>query len=77
MKIITKIETNGIFGGHSDCSFLGSGPISGTLLFLFNAPHALLHIKEFVNYTANLYENGCDGVDPSDKVGQWLVCPTK
>lgn len=61
-----------ISGGHAPVS--AASPWLMVALFLWEAPHCLMHTFEFINYLSNLYEGGCENVDPKDKVGQFLVC---
>jgi hypothetical protein len=80
MQEINRHNLKEVVGGHGS-TLLAGEPNTFTLfavaLFIYEAPHVLMHWKEMINWGTNLYEGGCENVDPNDKVGQYFVCPSK
>lgn len=42
------------------------------LIMLIEIPHVLMGLREFINYSVDFYEYGCDNIDSRDHVGQAL-----
>jgi hypothetical protein len=75
MKTLNTQEVTSVVGGHVDVQTNNS--YVNTALFILSLPHIVMHIIEMTNYFINLYQDGCENVNPRDKVGQFLICPFK